>query len=49
VKAKKASVWKRGGGSGTGWNTLALCVSYHSVLSFIGFGLLLHDRSPACA
>ena len=34
ASAKKASVWKRRDGRGTGWNTLALCVGYHFILSF---------------
>ena len=37
VMVRKASVWKRRDGRGTGWNTLALCVGYNIFchLSFI--------------
>jgi len=35
VSAKKASVWKRRDGCGTGWNTLALCVGYAFYFVFL--------------
>ena len=45
-QAKKASVWKRRDGCGTGWNTLALWAGNHLILSFYRFSFKLHGVAP---